>query len=72
MAASCGISAMYTILVFYLPDHEYNVLESAIYSSLHRLGWCLAIGWIVLACVTGNAGNQFEIWYVLIHKEQKN
>lgn len=48
---------MFSITVFFLPDHEYNALESAIYAPMHRVAWCLAIGWVMLACITQNAGN---------------
>ncbi|KAJ8949571.1 hypothetical protein NQ318_016202, partial [Aromia moschata] len=68
LAAILGVMSMYTIVIFYNPDHEANSFESAIYSSLHRVAWCLAIGWIMLACITENAAiiNKFLSWKFFI------
>lgn len=55
--ASCfAIISMYSIVIFFNPDHVDNNIENAIYSSLHRIAWCLAIGWIIVTCITENAG----------------
>lgn len=48
---------MFSVYIFFLPNHEYNNLESAIYAPLHRIAWCFAIGWILLLCITDNARN---------------
>ncbi|XP_018562596.1 nose resistant to fluoxetine protein 6-like [Anoplophora glabripennis] len=55
LSASLGIMSMYSIVIFYNPEHTENSLESAAYSSLHRVAWSLAIGWIIVVCVTDNA-----------------
>lgn len=55
--SSCfAIISMYSIVIFFNPDHVDNNIENAIYSSLHRIAWCLAIGWIIVTCITENAG----------------
>lgn len=52
-----GLGAMFSVTIFYYPEtYKYTVMESALYAGLHRLGWSYFTGWIVLACVTGYAG----------------
>lgn len=51
-----GISAIYSITLFYLPHYEYNELESALYASLHKVAWSLCVGCIVVTCATSNLG----------------
>ncbi|KAG5882815.1 hypothetical protein JTB14_024571 [Gonioctena quinquepunctata] len=55
LTVSLGLVSMFSIVVFYKPDHLADSLENAIYASLHRIAWCLAVGWIILLCVTDNA-----------------
>ncbi|CAH0558846.1 unnamed protein product [Brassicogethes aeneus] len=55
IATVTALLAMFSIVVFLHPDHEKNVLENAIYSPLHRVAWCLSIGWLLIICVTDNA-----------------
>nr|XP_008198006.2 PREDICTED: nose resistant to fluoxetine protein 6 isoform X1 [Tribolium castaneum] len=64
LCATCGIISMYSIVVFYAPEHQYNAFESAIYAALHRVAWCISIGWIMVACITKNAPlvNRFLSW----------
>lgn len=47
---------MYSVTLYYVPSYQYSALESALYNSLHRLGWSVFTGWIVLACVTSDGG----------------
>lgn len=47
---------MYSVTFYYVPSYNYSHLESALYNSLHRLGWSLFTGWMVLACVTSESG----------------
>ena len=47
---------MFAVIIFYNPDQQYTIFENALYAGLHRLGWSLATGWLVLSCVTGYAG----------------
>lgn len=51
-----GLGSMFSVTIFYHPEYKYSTLESAVYAGLHRLGWSFFTGWIVLACVTGYAG----------------
>lgn len=51
-----GLYSMYSVTFYYLPSYSYSRLESALYNSLHRLGWSLFTGWMVLACVTSESG----------------
>ncbi|KAJ8978538.1 hypothetical protein NQ317_009481 [Molorchus minor] len=55
LAAILGVISMYSIVIFYNPDHTSTNFESATYSSLHRVAWCLAIGWVMVACITENS-----------------
>lgn len=52
-----GLVSMFSVTVYYIPTYQYSYLESALYSSLHRLGWSLFTGWMVLACVTSESGS---------------
>ncbi|KAL0272824.1 UNVERIFIED_CONTAM: hypothetical protein PYX00_005652 [Menopon gallinae] len=54
VAAVSSVSAMFTVSVFY--NKPYDAFESATYASLHRVGWCIGIAWVIFVCVTGNAG----------------
>ncbi|CAH1964853.1 unnamed protein product [Acanthoscelides obtectus] len=68
MSALLGVMAMYSIVVFYKPEHETSSIEAAIYAPLHRVAWCLAIGWVLVACITDNAAlvNKFLSWKLFI------
>lgn len=47
---------MFSVTLYYIPSYEYSHVESALYNCLHRLGWSLFTGWMVLACVTSENG----------------
>ncbi|XP_055637440.1 nose resistant to fluoxetine protein 6-like isoform X2 [Toxorhynchites rutilus septentrionalis] len=51
-----GSVSMLGISTFYNSTGTDNYLDNALYAALHRLGWSLSNGWLVLACVTGHAG----------------
>ncbi|XP_029710860.1 nose resistant to fluoxetine protein 6 [Aedes albopictus] len=51
-----GTVSMLSITTFYNSTGTDNYLFNASYAALHRLGWSLSNGWLVLACVTGHAG----------------
>lgn len=51
-----GVYSMYSVTLYYIPEYNYSYLESALYNSIHRLGWSVFTGWIVLACVTSDGG----------------
>jgi glucan phosphoethanolaminetransferase (alkaline phosphatase superfamily) len=38
-------------------EHQYNATESALYASLHRVSWAIAVGWLIFACNNGYGGN---------------
>ncbi|KAF2899933.1 hypothetical protein ILUMI_06250 [Ignelater luminosus] len=64
LATIFGLSAVFSITVFYLPEHEFSTLESAAYSSLHKIAWSVSIGWVIIACLTDNSGpvKKFLSW----------
>nr|CAI5836894.1 unnamed protein product [Callosobruchus analis] len=68
MSAFLGVMAMYSIVVFYKPEHETSNIEAAIYAPLHRVAWGLAIGWVLVACITDNAAlvNKFLSWKIFV------
>lgn len=51
-----GLYSMYSVTLYYIPTYEYTQLESALYNSLHRLGWSALASWMLLACVTSEKG----------------
>ncbi|XP_049276977.1 nose resistant to fluoxetine protein 6-like [Anopheles funestus] len=50
----CGCTAMFSLTAFYTRLGTGNYLYNALYAGLHRFGWSLSNGWLVLACVTGH------------------
>uniref|UniRef100_A0A182K8B2 Nose resistant-to-fluoxetine protein N-terminal domain-containing protein n=1 Tax=Anopheles christyi TaxID=43041 RepID=A0A182K8B2_9DIPT len=54
VATVCGCCAMFSLTAFYTGLGTHNYLYNALYASLHRFGWSLSNGWLVLACVTGH------------------
>ncbi|XP_052900794.1 nose resistant to fluoxetine protein 6-like [Anopheles moucheti] len=50
----CGCCAMFSLTAFYTELGTGNYLYNALYAGLHRFGWSLSNGWLVLACVTGH------------------
>lgn len=57
MAVIFGVFSMFSVTIFYWPDHNYNPIESAFYSALNRVGWCLAIGWVLTYCIIERSSN---------------
>lgn len=51
-----GTVSMFGISTFYNATGTSNYMYNALYAAAHRLGWSASNGWLVLACVTGNAG----------------
>ncbi|XP_058833255.1 nose resistant to fluoxetine protein 6-like isoform X2 [Topomyia yanbarensis] len=51
-----GSASMFGVSTFYNSTGTNNYLYNALYAALHRLGWSLSNGWLVLACVSGHAG----------------
>ena len=51
-----GLYSMYSVTLYYVPTYEYTRLESALYNSLHRLGWSALASWMLIACVTSENG----------------
>ena len=43
---------------------EISIAARSFYNGLHRVGWGLAVGWVILACVKGAGGpvNTFLSW----------
>lgn len=56
MSTVIGVLSMFVVTIYYHDDYKYSSLQSALYASLHRLGWSLSNGWLVLACVMGYGG----------------
>ncbi|CAG9765105.1 unnamed protein product [Ceutorhynchus assimilis] len=63
--SSCS---MFSIVFFLDPDYSYDAVISSIYAPLHRVAWALALGWVIVACVTDNAAiiNKFLSWKIFI------
>ncbi|XP_053678533.1 nose resistant to fluoxetine protein 6-like [Anopheles nili] len=51
----CGTTAMFSLTAFYTDLGTQNYLYNALYAALHRFGWSLSNGWLVLVCVTGHS-----------------
>jgi len=41
---------------FYIPDIPRSALEKALYGGLHRAGWALSIGWLIVASALNLSG----------------
>ena len=50
--------------VMWDPVEEIPIAARSFYNGLHRVGWGLAVGWVILACVKGAGGpvNTFLSW----------
>lgn len=61
LAIIVGATALSSIVIVY--DHEYRLsaVTSAIYSVSSKLLWNITIGWIILACLTGNGGIFYKV-----------
>ncbi|ETN61640.1 hypothetical protein AND_006691 [Anopheles darlingi] len=64
----CGCSAMLSVTAFYNGLGTENYLYNALYAALHRFGWSLSNGWLVLACVTGHGRmlKRFLCWRAFV------
>lgn len=56
VSTALGTLSMFGISTFYNATGTGNYTYNALYAAAHRLGWSASNGWLVLACVTGNAG----------------
>ncbi|KRT80969.1 Acyltransferase, partial [Oryctes borbonicus] len=63
-----GVASMFSISIFYEPGHQYDLIESTVYSTFSSAAWCIFIGWILTMCLTGNGGliNRFLSWKVFV------
>ncbi|KNC25328.1 hypothetical protein FF38_02522, partial [Lucilia cuprina] len=48
-----GVASMFSVTRFYVTP--YNNLESTMYAGFHKLGWNVAVAWLVLSVTTGHA-----------------
>uniref|UniRef100_A0AAG5CQ94 Nose resistant-to-fluoxetine protein N-terminal domain-containing protein n=1 Tax=Anopheles atroparvus TaxID=41427 RepID=A0AAG5CQ94_ANOAO len=64
----CGCMAMFSLTAFYNGLGTENYLYNALYAALHRFGWSLSNGWLVLACVTGHGDilKRFLSWRAFV------
>lgn len=46
---------MGTIVIFFDPDYVFDRVQSAIYGPMHQMAFALAVGWVIMVCVTDNA-----------------
>ncbi|XP_071445546.1 nose resistant to fluoxetine protein 6-like [Hetaerina americana] len=51
-----ALASMFGAWIFYLPGRPYSRLESAFYGGLHRAGWGISLGWLVVASDLGLGG----------------
>lgn len=56
MSAAVAIAVLYGPYNGQSGKHTVTVAEGALYNGWSRTAWCLAIGYVVLACHTGNGG----------------
>jgi hypothetical protein len=62
----CSCAAIvFSVVVFYDDNHEYNAFESSVYAGLHRSAWALSIAWTAFACTKGYGGKLLIILYSL-------
>ncbi len=57
LAFATGLAVIYGLNIRFdmtPPSHAVNV----IYGGFHRLGWSLALGWLIFACARGYGGIQ--------------
>lgn len=68
LSSIAGIASMYSVTIFYITSYKYSYFESALYNSLHHLGWSIFTGWFVLGCVTssGNFLKKFLSSHILV------
>ena len=54
-AASIG-TLSFIVLITYPMRLHYTPFQSAAYLGLSKIGWCLSLSWIVVACIKGYGG----------------
>lgn len=52
LSLSINTICLYSLVVF--TTAPFTKLESALYASLHRLGWSLGTAWVIIAAATSN------------------
>ncbi|XP_076275541.1 nose resistant to fluoxetine protein 6-like isoform X2 [Rhynchophorus ferrugineus] len=63
-----GTASMFSIIVFYQKNYEFDKIESSIYTGCHRIAWNLFISWVITVCVTENSPfiNKFLSWKAFV------
>ncbi|KAL4704134.1 hypothetical protein ACJJTC_003419 [Scirpophaga incertulas] len=63
-----GAVSVFSVTIFYQDWYTYDRIESAAYTSLHRLAWGISNGWLIIACATGNGGVMSKLltWKFLV------
>ncbi|XP_012279978.1 nose resistant to fluoxetine protein 6 [Orussus abietinus] len=56
MGTTLLLAAMFSISLFYGPRKYFTSIEAAFFASLHRAFWSIGTGWVLIACITNNAG----------------
>jgi hypothetical protein len=51
-----GIAILMSVYVFFIPGRPYNALEAALYVSLHRIGFALAVAGFFVLITWGQIG----------------
>lgn len=49
-------------LMFGFADKDMSLLSSALYIGLSRTAWALSMVWLMLACLSGNGGEYFQLF----------
>ncbi|KAF4528376.1 hypothetical protein B566_EDAN016910 [Ephemera danica] len=62
-----ALSSLFGAWAFYIPDIERSALERALYGGLHRAGWAVSLGWLIVACALGLSGNRLTYCAFLAH-----
>jgi hypothetical protein len=57
-----AFSCVFGAWAFYVPGEQRSAMERAFYGGLHRAGWGVSIGWLIIACSLDLAG---KIWKTL-------
>lgn len=61
LAIIVGATALSSIVIVYDHENRLSAVTSAIYSVSSKLLWNISIGWIILACLTGNGGIFYKV-----------
>lgn len=56
LCITVGFVSMFSVTMFYHPSYVQTRFGNAMYAGLHRLGWSLSIGWLLMACVANTGG----------------